>query len=99
MVERMKPARGKILVKVLKEEARTVSGLYIPESVADSKEIIRGTVLATGPGYIWEGKEIPLDTKVGTTVIFKYFSGYFIDPEKYYMIVEDKDILTVVEEE
>lgn len=99
MIERMKPMRGKILVKVLKCDEKTMHGIYIPSQASESKEIIRGTTMAVGEGYIWEGKVMPLDIHTGDTVIFKYYSGFFVDPEKEYMIVDEKDILTKVEKE
>lgn len=99
MVERMKPTRGKILIKVVKKEPHEVSGIYIPESAAESKEIIQGSVLAVGEGNFVDGKVMTPDIRPGDTVLFKYFTGYYIDTSRYYMIVDEKDILSVIEKE
>jgi len=56
-------------------------------------------VIAVGPGKVQDnGKKLPVDLKVGDTVLFGKYSGteVKIDDEEYLVMRED-DILGVIE--
>ena len=80
------------------EEERTSSGgIVIPDSATEKP--IRGEVIAVGPGKVQDnGKKLPVDLKVGDTVLFSKYSGteVKIDDEEYLVMRED-DILGVIE--
>jgi chaperonin GroES len=41
----------KVLIKPEEESAKTSSGLYLPQGVAEKEKVASGTVVNTGPGY------------------------------------------------
>ena len=54
--------------------------------------------MAVGTGEIVDGKKIPLDVKVGDTVVYSKYSGteIQIDSDEY-LIVRQSDILAILE--
>ncbi len=93
----LRPLQDRILVKRVEEETKTAGGIFIPETAKEKPQ--RGQVVAAGNGKKTEdGKVLPLDVKVGDTVLFGKYAGTEIkvDGEEYLMMRED-DILAVVE--
>jgi len=94
----IKPLEDRILVQTLEAEQTTASGLVIPDTAKEKPQ--EGTVIATGPGRFDEAgeKRIPLDVKVGDTVIYSKYGGTEV---KYngqeYLLLSARDILAVVE--
>lgn len=94
---KLRPLQDRILVKRVEEETKTAGGLFIPETAKEKPQ--RGEIIAVGNGKKTEdGKVLPLDVKVGDTVLFGKYSGTEIkvDGEELLMMRED-DILAVVE--
>ena len=62
------------------------------------EEKTQGTVLAVGNGAIVDGKRVPVDVKVGDSVVFAKYCGTQV---KYngeeLLILAERDILAVVE--
>jgi chaperonin GroES len=72
-------------------EKKLASGIIIPETV-DKEKPAEGTVVAVGAGKYEDGKRIPLQVKVGDTVIFSKY-GYDevkIDGQEYYILSESQ---------
>ncbi len=93
----LRPLQDRIIVKRVEEETKTAGGLFIPETAKEKPQ--RGQVVAAGNGKkTEEGKVLPLDVKVGDTVLFGKYAGteVKVDGEEYLMMRED-DILAVVE--
>ena len=93
----LRPLQDRIIVKRVEEETKTAGGLFIPETAKEKPQ--RGQIVAVGNGKKTEdGKVLPLDVKVGDTVLFGKYAGTEIkvDGEDYLMMRED-DILAVVE--
>lgn len=93
----LRPLQDRIIVKRVDEETKTAGGLFIPETAKEKPQ--RGKVVAAGNGKKTEdGKVLPLDVKVGDTVLFGKYAGteVKVDGEEYLMMRED-DILAVVE--
>jgi chaperonin GroES len=94
----IKPLEDRIVVKPLDAEQTTASGLVIPDTAKEKPQ--EGTVIATGPGRFDEAgeKRIPLDVKVGDTVIYSKYGGTEV---KYngqeYLLLSARDILAIVE--
>lgn len=94
----IKPLEDRILVQTLEAEQTTASGLVIPDTAKEKPQ--EGTVIATGPGRFDEDgdKRIPLDVKVGDTVIYSKYGGTEV---KYngqeYLLLSARDILAIVE--
>lgn len=92
------PMGDHVLVKPLKEEEVTKSGIFLPET-ADKEKKMEGEVIAVGPGKTLDNGTISvIAVKVGQNVLFKKWGGdeVEIDGEEYKIISAD-DILAVVE--
>lgn len=94
----IKPLEDRIVVKPLDAEQTTASGLVIPDTAKEKPQ--EGEVLAVGPGrFDDEGeKRIPLDVKVGDTVLYSKYGGTEV---KYsgqeYLILSARDVLAIIE--
>jgi len=93
----IKPLEDRILVQANEAETTTASGLVIPDTAKEKPQ--EGTVLAVGPGrFDDEGKRIPVDVKVGDTVIYSKYGGTEV---KYageeYLILSARDVLAIIE--
>ena len=92
---------ARILVKEDKMGEKTDSGLVIPDR--KKQHTNRGVVLAVGDGAMLEnGIKIPVNIKVGETVIYSSFSGSPVkehekDSEEY-LILNERDVLCIIEE-
>lgn len=93
----IKPLFNNVLVKPLEAEARTASGLYLPDTAKEKPQM--GVVMAVGDGdETPDGKKIPMMVKVGQKVMYKKWGGNEIKVEgEDWMLVEQRDILAVVE--
>jgi chaperonin GroES len=87
---KQKPLKDRVLVKPHEAEAKTASGIYIPESAQEKPQ--KGTVVAVGSGK----KDEPMTVKVGDVVLYGKYSGteIKIDGEDYLIMRED-DILLI----
>jgi chaperonin GroES len=87
--EKIKPLGENVLVKIIKNETKTKSGIVLPET-ANQEKPQKGKVIATG-----EDKKIKV--KSGQQVIFAKYSGteLKIDGEDY-LILKNEDILAVM---
>ena len=93
----IKPLEDRVVVRTLEAEQTTASGLVIPDTAKEKPQ--EGEVLAVGPGrFDDEGeKRIPLDVKVGDTVLYSKYGGTEV---KYsgeeYLILSARDVLAIV---
>ncbi len=93
----VRPLRDRVVVKRLEEQEQKVGGIIIPDTAKEKPQ--QGKVVAVGNGRLTdEGKVIPLDVKVGDTILFGKYSGTEIKLEgDEYLIVREDEILAVVE--
>jgi len=94
----IRPLHDRVIVRRVEEKKTTASGLIIPDSSTEKPS--RGEVVAVGNGRISaEGKVIPLDVKVGETVMFGQYSGteITVGDEKLLVMSED-EIVAVIED-
>lgn len=92
----VKPLEDRVLVKPIEAEARTESGLYLPES---SKERpIQGQVVATGPGKLLDnGKRATLSVKTGDRVVYGKYAGSEVEIKgDKHLILRETELLGVV---
>ena len=79
----LKPLEDRIVVRPNESEETTASGIVIPDTAKEKPQ--QGEVLAVGPGRRSEqsGEIIPLDIKVGDTVVYSKYGGteYVLDGE------------------
>ena len=93
----LKPLDDRIVVKANEAEEKTASGLVIPDTAKEKPQ--QGTVLAVGPGRRSEqtGEIIPLDVKVGDTVVYSKYGGTEItNSGEDLLILTSRDVLAVV---
>jgi chaperonin GroES len=94
----LKPLGDRIVVRPAEKgaEKKLPSGIIIPES-ADKEKPAQGVVVAAGPGKHEDGKTVPMQVKVGDTVLFSKY-GYDevkVAGEEYY-ILSESSVLAVV---
>jgi len=93
----LKPLGDNIIVKQAAAETQTKSGLYVPDSATEKPQ--RGEVLAVGDGkFSKTGERIPLDVKVGDTVIYSKYGGNEVklDDEEFIILKSDQ-IYAIIE--
>ncbi|WDE42225.1 co-chaperone GroES [Candidatus Karelsulcia muelleri] len=90
-MENIIPISERVLIKPLKAEKKTKSGIIIPENAKEKPQ--EGIILSVGK----EVKHTIL--KVGEKVLFKKYSGTKINyKKKKYLIIHTTDILAIIKE-
>ena len=94
----IKPISDHILIEPIKEEEKTKTGIFLPET-ASKERSEEGKVIAVGSGKRNEkGEIIPVSVKVGDKVLFtKYGPNEIKVDGKEYLIASEADILAVIE--
>ena len=95
----IRPLHDRIVVRRHDEGEQKVGGIIVPDSA--KKKPQRGKVIAAGHGkFKDDGKRVPLDVKVGASILFGEFSCQEIklDGDQYLSMCEE-DVLAVVEED
>lgn len=92
---------ARVLVKEERLSDTTSSGIIMPGR--EKQQTNKGKVLVVGDGAMLEnGTKVPVQVKVGETVIYSSFSGSPIkqdaNDEDVYLILNERDILCVVED-
>ncbi len=87
----MRPLKDRIIVRLLKEEEKTKSGIFIPEVARNAPQQV-GEVLAVGP---WQK-----DVKVGEKAVFVPFAGTEVKwtDGSTVLIIEAVDLVAVMED-
>ena len=94
----LKPLEDRIVVRPGESEETTVSGIVIPDTAKEKPQ--QGEVLAVGPGRRSEqsGELIPVDVKVGDTVVYSKYGGTEITVEgEDLLILTGRDVLAIVD--
>jgi chaperonin GroES len=92
----LRPLGDKLVVKVKEEEAKTSSGIVLPDSAQEKPQ--QGEVIAVGSGEVIDGKKVPLDVHVGDQVIYSKYSGNEVKVEgEQFLIIKQSDVLAIVE--
>jgi len=93
----IRPLEDRILVQANEAETTTASGLVIPDTAKEKPQ--EGTVLAVGPGRFDDnGKRVPVDVKVGDTVIYSKYGGTEVKYQgEEYLLLSARDVLAVIE--
>ena len=94
----IKPLSDHILIEPVKDEEKTKSGIFLPET-ASKERSEEGKVIAVGPGKRNEkGEVIPISVKPGDRVLFtKYGPNEIKVEDKEYLIASESDILAIIE--
>ena len=94
---KFKPLHYRIVIRRLEGEELTKSGIIIPDTAKEKPQ--EGEVIAVGPGSRDEsGKLIPIDLKVGDTVLFGKWSGTEVKIDgQDLLIMKESDIMGVLD--
>ncbi|KAL4902975.1 hypothetical protein BDW74DRAFT_180267 [Aspergillus multicolor] len=97
-VKNLAPLLDRVLVQRVKPEAKTASGIFLPESSV--KEQNEAKVLAVGPGAVdRNGQRIPMGVTAGDRVLIPQFGGSPIKiGEDEYHLFRDSEILAKINE-
>jgi len=87
----IKPLADRVLVKSEEMQAKTASGIYIPETAQEKTQI--GKVVAVGEGT----EKVKMTVKVGDRIIHDKFAGVSVkDGNDEYLILKMEDVLAIV---
>ena len=93
----LRPLHDRILVERLDEaEQQSSGGIIIPDSAKEKPQ--QGKVIATGNGKKKDdGTVVPLDVKVGDTILFGKYSGndVTVDDNEYLIMREDEALAII----
>ena len=93
---KFRPLHDRVVVKRIDAENKSAGGIIIPDTAQEKPS--QGEIIAVGPGGRDEaGKLVPLDVKVGNTVLFGKWSGTEVklDGEEL-LIMKESDIMGIV---
>ena len=92
---KLKPLADRIVLKQVKAEEKTKSGLILSSAAQEKPEIFE--VIEVGPGGVIDGKDVKMEVKKGQKVITGKYSGtnVKVDGEEL-LIVKQADILAIV---
>jgi chaperonin GroES len=93
----IRPLHDRVILKRMEEETTSPGGIVIPDSAAEKP--IRGEVMAIGNGKrLDSGEVVPLDVKVGDTVLFGKYSGTEVKVNgEDLLVMREEDIMGVIE--
>ena len=100
MALNIKPLSDRLVVEPLEKEQETFASgqLVLPDTAKEKPQ--QGKVLAVGPGRLdEEGKHIPMQVKVGDTVVYAKYSGTTFKTEdgKEILFMKESDVLAILE--
>ena len=99
MALNIKPLADRVIVEPLEKEEETFAGgqLVLPDTAKEKPQ--QGKVLAVGPGRLDDdGKRIPMEVKVGDTVVYAKYAGTPFKTEEgnEILFLKESDVLAVL---
>jgi chaperonin GroES len=93
----IRPLHDRVILKRMEEETTSAGGIVIPDTAAEKP--MRGEVIAIGKGKrLDSGDVVPLDVKVGDTVLFGKYSGTEVKVNgEDLLVMREEDIMGVLE--
>src|SRR5437867_10318614 len=92
---RITPLEDRVVVAPSDEAESMRGGLYIPDTAKEKPT--QGEVIAVGPGRIEKGTRVPVDLKVGDSVIYGKYSGTpFQLGDDEVIIIKASDVLAKI---
>jgi chaperonin GroES len=100
MALNIKPLGDRLVVEPLEKDQETFAGgqLVLPDTAKEKPQ--QGKVLAVGPGRLDEdGKRLPMEVKVGDTIVYAKYSGTSFKTEdgKEILFMRESDVLAILE--
>ncbi len=92
----LKPLADRVVLKQVKAEEKTKSGIILSSAAQEKPEIYE--VVVVGPGGVVDGNEVVMEVKAGDKILMNKYSGTTVkvDGEEL-VIVRQGDILAIVE--
>ncbi|MCP3684998.1 MAG: co-chaperone GroES [bacterium] len=92
----VKPLADRVLIKALEEQEVKKGSIIIPDTAKEKPQ--EGEIVAVGTGRTTdEGKQIPLEVKVGSKVLYGKYSGTEVTVgNDEYLIMRESDILAII---
>jgi chaperonin GroES len=92
---KVQPLYDRILLKRIEEKEQKKGGIIIPDTAKEKP--MEGKVIAVGAGRIEKGDRIPLEVKVGDTVLFGKYAGTEIKiDDKEHVILREDEVLGII---
>lgn len=93
----IQPLGDRVLIKEIEvtEGGKTESGIIIPDSVKEDRGAKKGEVIAVGPGKYDDGVLVPMNVKVGDTVLYQWGDTVKIKDEEY-VVVSESNIIGII---
>ena len=94
----IKPLDDRLVVRALEAEEKTAGGILLPDTAKEKPQ--KAKVLAIGAGRVTdEGKRLPLDVKVGDTILYGKYAGTEVKWNgEDYRILRESEVLAVIDE-
>ncbi|EKJ86575.1 co-chaperone GroES [Leptospira bourretii] len=91
----IKPLGDRVVVEPKNESEEKIGSIIVPDTAKEKPQ--EGKVIAVGQGRYEDGKLVPLEVKVGDTVLYGKYSGTEIKQGgRDLLIIRESDILGVV---
>ncbi len=99
MALNVKPLGDRVVVEPLEKEQETFASgqLVLPDTAKEKPQ--QGQVLAVGPGRLDDdGKRIPMEVKVGDTVVYAKYAGtqFKMEDGQEILFLRESDIMAVL---
>lgn len=93
---KLRPLGDHVIIKAVTQEAKTKSGIFLPESTQEKSN--QAEVVAVGPGKHVDGKLVAPEVKPGEIVLYSEYAGQKVKiDDTEYQIIRLDDILAVLE--
>ena len=93
---KLKPLGDRVVLKQAEVEETTKSGIILPGQAKEKPQYAE--VIEVGPGAVVDGKLVPMEVKVGDTVLISHSAGQTVklDGEELTLVYES-EILGITE--
>ncbi len=95
---KLTPVSDHIIVKAVSAEAKSASGIIIPDTVSKERAE-RGEVISVGPGRELEnGSRSSMSVQPGQVVLFKKYSPDEVKVDgQEFLVIKMEDVMAIVE--
>lgn len=91
----IKPLGDRVVVEPKNESEEKIGSIIVPDTAKEKPQ--EGKIIAVGQGRYEDGKLVPLEVKVGDSVLYGKYSGTEIKQGgRDLLIIRESDILGVV---
>lgn len=92
----IRPLGDRVVLKRVEAEETTKGGIILTSSTQEKPQ--EAEVVAVGPGAICDGKNVPMQVKVGERVLFSKYAGTEVKVDGVeYIVVKENEILAVLD--